>query len=51
MVFGIGFMGHDTPETYVTALAIIESLCFLGLGVYLFTAVRDHDAHLDPVAP
>ncbi|MBK7618626.1 MAG: lipopolysaccharide biosynthesis protein [Flavobacteriales bacterium] len=51
LVFGIGFMGHDTPETYVTALAIIESLCFLGLGVYLFTAVRDHDAHLDPVAP
>ncbi|MCB0769869.1 MAG: lipopolysaccharide biosynthesis protein [Flavobacteriales bacterium] len=45
-VLVISFVPMQGPDMYVMALAVVESLCFLSLAIYLFRAVQWHDTHL-----
>jgi len=46
LVLALGLLPFVLPASYLTALAVVESLCFLGLGTFILRAAKQHDAQL-----
>lgn len=45
-VLALGLLPFVLPASYLMALAVVESLCFLGLGAFILRAAKQHDAQL-----
>jgi len=45
-VLALGLLPFVLPTSYLTALAVVESFCFVALGGFILRAAKQHDAQL-----